>query len=137
VNPKTYLKRLFVVFALIFSVAAGYVVYFNTHYPIPVTDHISFDAKLKFARDNIDPDQVDTLIIGSSIGLNNLLGSVMEKDSKKIKKVLNFSAEWQKKQKSMVSDFMLYTSPTENPCMRSINRLGRLWHISIPRFPKR
>jgi len=72
VNPKTYLKRLFVVFALIFSVAAGYVVYFNTHYPIPVTDHISFDAKLKFARDNIDPDQVDTLIIGSSIGLNNL-----------------------------------------------------------------
>jgi len=91
VKPKLYLKRLFTILAAVFFIAAGYIVYFNAHYPIPITDHISFDAKLKFARDNIDPDQVDTLIIGSSIGLNNLLGSVMEKDSKRIKKVLNFS----------------------------------------------
>lgn len=90
-NPKTYLKRLFVGFAVIFSVAVGYVAYFNAHYPIPITDHISFDAKLKFARERVDPDKVDTLIIGSSIGLNNLLGSVMEKNSRKIGKVLNFS----------------------------------------------
>lgn len=90
-KPKTYLKRLFIGFAVIFSIAIGYVAYFNAHYPIPITDHISFDAKLKFVRDNIDPDKVDTLIIGSSIGLNDLLGSVMEKNAKKIGKVLNFS----------------------------------------------
>ncbi len=90
-NPKTYLKCLFVGFAVIFSVAVGYVAYFNAHYPIPITDHISFDAKLKFARERVDPDKVDTLIIGSSIGLNNLLGSIMEKNSKKIDKVLNLS----------------------------------------------
>jgi hypothetical protein len=86
-----YLKRLFASLAVIFSLAGGYVVYFNTHYPIPITDHISFDAKLKFVRDRIDPDQVDTLIIGSSIGLNDLLGTEMEKHSKVIKKALNFS----------------------------------------------
>ncbi len=90
-NSKIYLKRLFGIFTLILFIAVGYVTYFNTHYPIPITDHISFDAKLKFTREKIDPDKVDTLIIGSSIGLNDLLGSVMEKESKKIKKVLNFS----------------------------------------------
>jgi hypothetical protein len=86
-----YLKRLFASLAVIFALAVGYVVYFNMHYPIPITDHISFDAKLKFVRDRIDPDQVDTLIIGSSIGLNDLLGTEMEKHSKVIKKALNFS----------------------------------------------
>jgi len=90
-KPKKYLKRLFAVFAIIFSFAVGYITYFNAHYPIPVTDHISFDAKLKFAREKIDPDRVDTLIIGSSIGLNDLLGSVMEKYSQKIDTALNFS----------------------------------------------
>ena len=90
-KPTAYLKRLFASLAVIFALAAGYVVYFNSHYPIPITDHISFDAKLKFVRDRIDPDQVDTLIIGSSIGLNDLLGAEMEKYSKVIKKALNFS----------------------------------------------
>jgi len=91
VKPKIYLIRLFAVLAIIFSAAVGYVIYFNAHYPIPITDHISLDAKLKFAREKIDPDKVDTLVIGSSIGLNDLLGSVLEKESKQVKKALNFS----------------------------------------------
>ncbi len=90
-RPKTYLKRLFAGLALIFSVAIGYIVYFNIYYPIPITDHISFDAKLKFVRENVDPDKVDTLIIGSSIGLNDLLGTVLEENSKHINHALNFS----------------------------------------------
>ncbi len=90
-TPKTYLKRLFGALALIFFVAVGYVAYFNTYYPVPITDHISFDAKLKFAREKIDPDGVDTLIIGSSIGLNDLLGTELERHSKHIHKALNFS----------------------------------------------
>ena len=90
-SSTVYIKRLFASLGIIFALAAGYVVYFNMHYPIPITDHISFDAKLKFVRDHIDPDQVDTLIIGSSIGLNDLLGTEMEKHSKVVKKALNFS----------------------------------------------
>jgi hypothetical protein len=74
-----------------FAVAVGYAVYFIAHYPPPLTDHISFDAKLKFVREHIDPDKVDTVIIGSSIGLNDLLGSVMERESKRIGKVVNLS----------------------------------------------
>jgi len=90
-KPKIYLKRLFAVLLLILSLAVAYIVYFNAHYPIPITDHISLDAKLKFVREKVDPDKVDTLIIGSSIGLNDLLGSVMERNSKKVNKVINFS----------------------------------------------
>ena len=78
-------------FAIVFSIAVGYIAYFSVHYPIPITDHISFDAKLKFVREKVDPNKVDTLIIGSSIGLNDLLGSEMQKYSKKIRSVLNFS----------------------------------------------
>jgi len=91
VSPKVYLKRLFASLGVIFLLAVGYVIHFNAHYPIPITDHISFDAKLKFVRDHIDPNEVDTLIIGSSIGLNDLLGTEMQKHSKRINKALNLS----------------------------------------------
>jgi len=65
--------------------------YFHHHYPIPLTERISFDAKLKFVREHIDPDKVDTMIIGSSIGLNDLLGTELEKDSQKVKYAVNMS----------------------------------------------
>jgi len=90
-HPKQYVRYFLMIYALIFLSAAGYAVYFNKYYPIPVTDHISFDAKLKFIRDKIDPDKIDTVIIGSSIGLNNLLGTEMEKHSQKMEHVLNLS----------------------------------------------
>jgi len=47
---------------------------------------------LKFVRDMPDKEQIDTIVIGSSIGLNNVNGPVLEKTSKKIQHVLNFSA---------------------------------------------
>jgi hypothetical protein len=90
-DPKLYLKRLFAIWALLFAAAAGYVAYFIQHYPTPLTDHISFDAKLKFVRERVDPDKIDTIIIGSSIGLNNLLGSVMQKESRSMDHILNLS----------------------------------------------
>jgi hypothetical protein len=46
---------------------------------------------MKFIKDNIDIERVDTIIVGSSIGLNNIHGSTLEKNSKRCKSVLNLS----------------------------------------------
>ncbi len=90
-SPKRYLKSLFSILALLLILAIGYVSYFNKHYPIPITNRISFDAKLKFIRDYIDPNSVDTIVVGSSIGMNNVIGSILEKNSNVVRKVLNLS----------------------------------------------
>jgi len=74
---------------LIVGLAAGYVYDFTKNFPPPITKRISFDAKLKFIREQIDPDKIDTIIVGSSIGLNNVIGSILEEDSKKVKHALN------------------------------------------------
>jgi len=90
-NSKTYLKILFVLLGIIIATAIAYTYYFSKHYPLPVTNRISFDAKIKFIREHIDMDAVDTLIVGSSIGLNNIQGTYLEKSSKKANSVLNLS----------------------------------------------
>ena len=90
-NPKNYLILLFATIFFIVALAVGYVYGFSKEYPPPFTQRISFDAKIKFIRDHIDPDSIDTLIVGSSIGMNNVLGSVLEKSSTKVKHALNLS----------------------------------------------
>lgn len=90
-EPKTYVKIFFTLFGVLLLAAVGYVYDFSKHYPVPITNRISFDAKLKFIRDHIDPDKVDTIIVGSSIGMNNLLGSVLEDNAKTIHSALNLS----------------------------------------------
>jgi len=88
---QTYLRILFSVLAVIMLVTVAYTLEFSQKYPLPVTNRISFDAKLKFVREHINPDSVDTIIIGSSIGLNNIQGSYLQKVSSKCKSVLNLS----------------------------------------------
>ena len=89
---RTYLKILFLIFGVFFLSTLAYANFFERKYPIPLTSHISFDAKLKFIRDSIDVDSIDTLIIGSSLALNNIDGVVLENSSTKSSNVLNFSA---------------------------------------------
>jgi len=90
-STTLYLKRLFIVIVIILSLSIAYVIYFIRNYPAPITDHISLDAKIKFIRENIDPDNVDTLIIGSSIGLNDIQGKYLEQYSKRVQHVVNLS----------------------------------------------
>ncbi len=90
-QPKLYVKLFLSLFGLLLLLASGYIYYFYKHYPIPITNRISFDAKLKFIREHIDPDKVDTIIVGSSIGMNNILGSVLQKNSKEVRYALNLS----------------------------------------------
>ncbi len=90
-NDKIYLKILFALLGLILALAITYAYWFSKNYPLPVTNRISFDAKIKFIREHIDPDSIDTIIVGSSIGMNDVDGSYLQKTSQKCKNVLNLS----------------------------------------------
>ncbi len=88
---RNYVRNLFIIFATILLLVVAYIYHFSTNYPIAITNRISFDAKIKFIREHIDPDKVDTIIVGSSIGLNDVQGAYLEKASKKANHVLNLS----------------------------------------------
>lgn len=90
-SSKNYVKTLFTLIGIIVIFAVGYVIYFAKHYPLPITSRISLDAKLKFVREHIDVNNIDTIIVGSSIGLNDIQGAYLEKASKKCNGVLNLS----------------------------------------------
>jgi len=90
-SNKSYIKRYFLILFILFALSIAYVCNFTKNYPAPITNRISFDAKLKFIRDKINPKDIDTIIVGSSIGMNNVLGSVLEKNSKVVKHAINLS----------------------------------------------
>ncbi len=77
---------------IVFGGTFLYVYYFSKTYPIPFTHRISIDDKFRFIRDMPNRDQVDTIIVGSSIGLNNIQGVILEESSRKVHQVLNISA---------------------------------------------
>lgn len=90
-SSKNYLKILFGIIAIIVTTSLGYSINFSKNYPIPIIDHISFDAKIRFIREEVDIEKIDTIVVGSSLALNNVQGIVLEKNSKNIDHVLNFS----------------------------------------------
>jgi len=77
---------------IVFGGAFLYVYHFSKTYPIPFTHRISLDDKFKFIRDMPNRDKIDTIIVGSSIGLNNIQGIILEESSTKVHHVLNISA---------------------------------------------
>ena len=90
-STKSYLKTLFTIFAVIGLSVVSYSFNFSNKYPLPIIDHISFDAKAKFIRDHVDINEIDTIVVGSSLALNNVAGVVLENNSEKCKHVLNLS----------------------------------------------
>lgn len=88
---KTYLKLLSLILVSIFGASLLYLYIFSKTYPLPILNRASLDAKFKFIRDQIDINTVDTIIVGSSIGLENISGVVLEESSKKCQSVLNLS----------------------------------------------
>jgi len=89
---KKYVKILLLMLVLIFGSAFLFVYHFSKTYPIPLTHRLSLDDKFRFIRDMPNRDQIDTIIVGSSIGLNNVQGIVLEESSQKVHHVLNISA---------------------------------------------
>ncbi len=89
---KTYVKILLLMLTGIFGSAYIYIYIYAKSYPIPIFNRVSLDAKLMFLRDMKEKENIDTIIIGSSIGLNNVQGIVLEESSIKVKHALNISA---------------------------------------------
>jgi hypothetical protein len=61
-------------------------------YPLPVFNHISLDAKLRFLNQTGRTITADTIIIGSSVGVDNINGVLLEELSRSSREVLNYSA---------------------------------------------
>ena len=91
-NERIYLKILFSIIGLFFMSTLSYSYYFSKEYPLPITNHISLDAKLQFIREQVDVKKIDTLVVGSSLALNNVNGAILESESKQCNGVLNLSA---------------------------------------------
>ena len=91
-NYKNYIKKLIFILLFLFGGAFIYVYHYTKQYPIPLTYRISLDEKFRFIRDMPNRKTVDTVIIGSSLGLNNIQGVVLENTSKIVHHVINISA---------------------------------------------
>lgn len=89
---KTYVKILSLILVVIFGGSFLYVYHFSKTYPLPFTYRISLDEKFRFIRDIPDKTQIDTIIVGSSIGLNNIQGIILEDSSSEVNHVMNISA---------------------------------------------
>ena len=61
-------------------------------YPLPVFNHVSLDAKLRFLNQTGRTITADTIIIGSSVGVDNINGVLLEELSRSSHEVLNYSA---------------------------------------------
>ncbi len=59
---------------------------------LSVYNHASLDSKLFFLKHHADIESADTIIIGSSMGLNNVNGVLLEDSSLVVDKVVNLSA---------------------------------------------
>lgn len=55
-------------------------------------NHVSLDSKLYFLKHHAEINSADTIIIGSSMGLNNINGIMLEDSSSSVDKVVNISA---------------------------------------------
>jgi len=88
---ENYLKILFAILSIILSAVYIYSYIYAKYSAIPLVNSISVDAKFQFIRDMDNRNEVDTLILGSSIGLNNVQGVVLENVSNKVQHALNLS----------------------------------------------
>lgn len=91
-NYKTYVRVVLLLLITVFGGTFLYTFLYAKYYPIPLTHRISLDAKLMFIRDMPNRDDIDTIIVGSSIGLNNVQGAVLENSSQIIDHVINLSS---------------------------------------------
>lgn len=60
--------------------------------PLRVSNSISYDVKLNFMRSTKIVKKSNTIVVGSSMALNNISGITLEENSRKFKKVANISS---------------------------------------------
>jgi hypothetical protein len=78
--------------SILFFLTYIFIIFAEQYYPLRVTDNVAFDAKIRFLKDSKRLVFSDTIVIGSSLGLINLNGEVLEEKSRSITQVANLSA---------------------------------------------
>jgi hypothetical protein len=63
----------------------------ESDFHLPIYSHISMDTKIHFLKHRVDLKTADTIIIGSSLALNNINGELLEDTSSHVGKVVNLS----------------------------------------------
>ena len=91
-NARTWTRRLFVSATLVVGVIYCLLYILSFTYPLPVFSHVSLDAKLKFLSQTDRTMTADTIIMGSSVGVDNINGVLLEELSPVAHEVLNYSA---------------------------------------------
>ena len=92
INNRVYIIRT-ITLSLCFYALIILVLYkVETQFHLPAYNHVSLDAKLHFLKHRAELDTADTIIIGSSMGLNNLNGLLLENASSHVDTVVNISA---------------------------------------------
>ena len=89
---KTWIKSYFGILGLLFISAYLFIIAAEASYPLRITDSISFDEKLRFLKQTNRLSESDAVVVGSSMGLINLHGEVLENRSDKINTLANLSS---------------------------------------------
>ena len=83
----SYKKWIVVFVGVIFiNIVAISIFIYSHHIPLRFTNSISYDAKLNFLHKTNCLKDADTIVVGSSMALNNISGITLEDNSSKIKK---------------------------------------------------
>ena len=64
----------------------------ESKFHLPIYNHVSMDTKIHFLKHHVDLEAADTIIIGSSLALNNINGELLEDTSSYVNNVINLSA---------------------------------------------
>lgn len=91
-KDKIWVKTYFGILGLLFIGAYLFIIAAETSYPLRITDSISFDEKLRFLKQTNTISKSNAVIVGSSMGLINLHGEVLESSSDEIDTVVNLSS---------------------------------------------
>ena len=89
-NAKKWLKIVFVIPIVLTGLSLLLIQTFNL--PLRFSNSISYDVKLNFIKNNQLMRDSNTIVVGSSMALNNVNGVKLEDSSKKIEKVANLSS---------------------------------------------
>jgi hypothetical protein len=89
---KTWVKLHFLMLSILFSLTYLFIIFAENYYPLRFTENVAFDVKIRFFKDSKRLPISNTLIVGSSMGLINLNGEVLENESSSIKQLTNTSA---------------------------------------------
>ena len=87
--------RLFIIcnIFLFFTIILTTIYFHNNGVPLRMTNSISYDAKLNFLKKSKLLSTCDTIVIGSSMALNNIDSLTLQENNKDIKKIANV-ASW-------------------------------------------